>query len=122
MKSLLIILNWLMAFCAMSIDTELSPLWTVASCVAWFGVASWLLVKYASPTDARQALVKVCRFFRSLFRPKFDFGEFNKRLEREIEAKTRSKWIDGYYRWLRLDGMNRRSSDFKWLEKPPQLR
>jgi hypothetical protein len=40
MKSLLIILNWLMAFASMSIDTELSPLWAVVSCVAWFGVAS----------------------------------------------------------------------------------
>jgi hypothetical protein len=87
MKSLLIILNWLLAFASMSIDTELSPLWAVVSCVAWFGVASWLLVKYASPTDARQALVKVRHFFRSLFRPKFDFGEFNRKLAREIEVK-----------------------------------
>jgi hypothetical protein len=88
MKSLLIIINWLMAFASMSIDTESSPLWAVASCVAWFGVASWLLVKYASPTDARKALVKVCRFFQSLFRPKFDFGEFNRKLAREMEAKN----------------------------------
>jgi hypothetical protein len=90
MKSLLIILNWLMAFASMSIDTELSPLWAVASCVAWFGIASWPLVKYASPTDARQALVKVHRFFRSLFRPKFDFEAFNKRLAREMEVKKQN--------------------------------
>jgi hypothetical protein len=87
MKSLLIILNWLMAFASMSIDAELSPLWAVVSCVAWFGVASWLLVKYASPTDALRALLKIRQFWRSLFRPKFDFCEFNKQLEREIEGR-----------------------------------
>jgi hypothetical protein len=118
MKSLLIILNWLLAFASMSIDTELSPLWAVVSCVVWFGMATWLLVKYASPTDAQQALLKIRQYWRSLFRPKFDFGEFNKRLAREIEAKKRSKRIENYYRCLRLEGMNFRASHFEWLKKP----
>ncbi|MDR1347791.1 MAG: hypothetical protein LBJ63_05080 [Prevotellaceae bacterium] len=88
MKTLLIIINWLLAFCVMSIDTELSPLWAVVSCVAWFGVASWLLVKYAGLTDALRGLVSVRRFWRSLWRPKFDFEAFNRKLTREIEAKN----------------------------------
>jgi hypothetical protein len=109
MKSLLIILNWLMAFCAMSIDTELSPLWVVASCVAWLSIASWLLVKYASPTDALRALLKIRRFWRSLWRPKFDFEAFNKKLEQEIEEKRqprRAVLIEDYYRRLRFGYKN----------------
>ena len=86
MKSLLIIFNMLCAFCAMSIDTERSPLWATAVVVAWFAIAAWLL-KYASPADALRALVKVRRAWRSLWRPKFDFEAFNREFAREIEIK-----------------------------------
>jgi hypothetical protein len=88
MKSLLIFLHWLIAFVAVvSIDIELSPLWAVAACFAWVAIATYLLVKYASPTDVLRALVKVRRFWRSLFRPKFDFEAFNRKLAREMEER-----------------------------------
>jgi hypothetical protein len=71
----------------MSIDTELSPLWATAACVINMAVATWLLVKYASYTEALRCLVKIRQYWRSLWRPKFDFGEFNKQLARELENK-----------------------------------
>jgi hypothetical protein len=120
MKSLLIFLHWLMAFVAVvSIDTEQSPLWAVAACFAWVAIATYLLVKYASPTDALRMLVRWRRAWRSLFRPKFDFEAFNRRLERELEDKRRpmrAKYIENYYRCLRY--ANNPGSDFKWLETP----
>ena len=85
MKSLLIIFNLLMAFCASSIDTELSPLWAVAAVVAWLAIAVWLL-RYASPTEAGRALVRGRRAWRALWRPKFDFEAFNRNFEKEKEA------------------------------------
>jgi hypothetical protein len=91
MKSLLIIINWLLAFLSMSIDTEQSSLWAVAACVAWMGVATWLLVKYASPTEAIRLFARIRRFWQSLWRPKFDFGEFNRKLAREIEAEKETQ-------------------------------
>jgi hypothetical protein len=87
MKSLLICFNFILAFLAMSIDTELSPLWAVVCVVAWMCIAAWLLVQYASPIDALRGLVKIRRYWRLLWRPKFDFEAFNKRFARETEAK-----------------------------------
>jgi hypothetical protein len=119
MKSLLIILNWLLAFCAMSINTEASPLWAIAACVAWMAVATWLLVKYASPTDALRVLVKMRRFWRSLFRPKISLEEFYRQLDREAEKKRRpgrAVAIEAYYRRMRY--ANNPDPYFEWLKTP----
>ena len=88
MKSLLIILNWLLSVCGLCIDTERSPLWAVLVCVAWFVVACWLM-RYASLYDVKRIFVWARRFRRSLLRPKFDFEGFNKRLVQEMETKNR---------------------------------
>jgi apolipoprotein N-acyltransferase len=90
MKSLLIIFNLLCAFCALSIDTERSPLWAVAAVVVWLAIAVWLL-RYASITEALRALVRVRRVWRSLWRPKFDFEEFNRKFERELKGTQGSE-------------------------------
>ena len=46
MKAYLIVINWCLSLCGLSIDTERSPLWAVMVMVAWF-VAASLLLKYA---------------------------------------------------------------------------
>ena len=86
MKSLLIIFNLLCAFCALSIDTERSPLWAVIAVLAWLAIGAYLL-KFVSPTEALRALVRVRRAWRSLWRPKFDFEAFNQQLAQEIEER-----------------------------------
>jgi hypothetical protein len=87
MKSLFIIFYFLLSFLSMSIDTELSPLWATAACAINMGIATWLLVKHANYTEALRVLVKIRRYWRSLWRPKFDFEAFNKRFARETEVK-----------------------------------
>jgi hypothetical protein len=49
----IIIINWLLSFGSLSIDTELSPLWAVFACVAWFGVSSYLL-RFVGPLKPRE--------------------------------------------------------------------
>ena len=83
MKSLLIILNWLLSVCGLCIDTERSPLWAALVCVGWFVVAC-LLMRYARLNDVMRLFVKVRRFRRQVFRRQFDFEEFNRNLENQI--------------------------------------
>jgi len=46
MRATLILLNWMLSLCGLSIDTERSPFWAVALMVGWFAGAT-LLLKYA---------------------------------------------------------------------------
>lgn len=46
MKAILVLINFLLSFAALSIDTERSPIWAVLLVVAWF-VISTLLIRYA---------------------------------------------------------------------------
>jgi hypothetical protein len=84
MKSLIIIINWLLSLCSLCIDTERSPMWAVLLCLVWFIVSCWA-TRYASPEDANRGLAKIRRFCRQLAgRPKFDFESFNRGLETKI--------------------------------------
>ena len=84
MKSLLIILNWQLSLCSLCIDTEWSPLWASLACLLWFVGACWLM-RYARPYGIKRLFVKMRRFLRSLWQPKFDFEEFNRGLEKGIK-------------------------------------
>jgi hypothetical protein len=79
----IIIINWLLSFFSLCIDTEQSPLWAVLACGAWFAVSS-LLLRFVRVKDVLRGIVKIRRFWRSFWRPKFDFYAFNKRLEANI--------------------------------------
>ena len=46
MKAKLILINMVLSFSALSVDTERTPLWAVLLIVAWF-LSSALLFKYA---------------------------------------------------------------------------
>jgi len=46
MKVKLILANWMLSLCGLSIDTERSPFWAVALMIGWFAGAS-LLFNYA---------------------------------------------------------------------------
>jgi hypothetical protein len=86
MKSLLIILNWLLSLCGLCIDTERSPLWAALVCGGWFVVAC-LLMRYASLYDVKRLFVKVRRFRRQVFRRQFDFEGFNKKLDEKLNRR-----------------------------------
>jgi hypothetical protein len=57
MKAKLIVLNWCLSLCGLSIDTEHSPLWAVLIMVGWF-MLSTLLLKYADKRGWMNKLVK----------------------------------------------------------------
>jgi len=57
MKAKLILINWCLSFCGLSIDTERSPLWAVLIMVAWF-VAATLLLKNADKHGWMNEIVK----------------------------------------------------------------
>jgi len=57
MKAILVLSNWCLILCGLSIDTERSPLWAVMVIVAWFA-ASTLLLKYAFKKGWMNGIVK----------------------------------------------------------------
>jgi len=61
MKAILILLNWCLSLCGLSIDTERSPFWAVMLMVAWFG-ASTLLLKYAFKKGWMNDIIKRFKF------------------------------------------------------------
>ena len=86
MKTILISLNWLLSICSLCIDMDASPLWAVLACVAWFGIASYLM-RYTNIYEVKRLLVRWRRFRRVFFHPTFDFEDFNRKLEAELRAK-----------------------------------
>lgn len=44
MKGKIIILNWVLSFMGLSIDTEASPIWACLVALAWFAGSSLLLI------------------------------------------------------------------------------
>jgi hypothetical protein len=46
MKAKIILINWVISFMGLCVDTERSPLWAVLLCVGYF-FGSCLLLKYA---------------------------------------------------------------------------
>jgi hypothetical protein len=57
MKAKLILINWMLSFMSLCIDTERSPLWAVLLVAAWFAGSS-LLLKYA---DRRGWMNDICK-------------------------------------------------------------
>lgn len=45
MKSYLILINWMLSFIGLSINTEHSPLWASIAGIAWFVISSMILSK-----------------------------------------------------------------------------
>jgi hypothetical protein len=59
----IIFINWLLSFCSLCIDTERSPLWASAACVAWFALSSYLL-RFAEPRP--KSRITIDEFFKGL--------------------------------------------------------
>jgi len=57
MKAKIIIINWCLSLCGLSIDTEYSPFWAVFLIVVWF-VAATLLLKHADRKGWMNQIVK----------------------------------------------------------------
>ena len=59
MKAKLILINWILSFTGLCIDTERSPLWAVLLMVGWFAGSS-LLLKYADRRGWMNDIRKQC--------------------------------------------------------------
>ena len=57
MKAKLILINWVLSFAGLCIDTERSPVWAVLLVMVWFGISS-LLLRYA---DRRGWMDDICK-------------------------------------------------------------
>lgn len=45
MKAAILMINWVLSLCAISVNTETTPIMTVLGIVAWFCVSSLLIVR-----------------------------------------------------------------------------
>lgn len=57
MKAILILLNWCISLCGLSVDTDTAPMWVVLLMMAWFASAT-LLLKYADKKGWMDKIVK----------------------------------------------------------------
>ncbi|MEA4950112.1 MAG: hypothetical protein VB068_10780 [Petrimonas sp.] len=54
MKSKIILINWMLSFMALSIDTEYSPLWASIAAVAWFLISGVLFLRASRRGDYKK--------------------------------------------------------------------
>lgn len=54
MKSKIILVNWIISWFGLSIDTEHSPLWACMAAIVWFLISGWLFLRAAKRGNYRE--------------------------------------------------------------------
>jgi threonine/homoserine/homoserine lactone efflux protein len=60
MKACIILINWVLSFMGLCIDTEHSPLWAVFVAIGWFALSSWLMIR----ADRRRWMDKIVKRYK----------------------------------------------------------